>query len=117
MGNKKLAETKSRLKYSFASQMDNSEDIGSILAAYVHFDRDPEVINTLYRTYDSLTAGDILENANAVFTDARDVLVTLSNDDALAGVADIPSIDDRVARDPVSAASQSRRCNRRRAQQ
>lgn len=97
VGDKKLAETKSRLKYSFASRMDNSEDIGSILAAYVHFDRDPEVINTLYRTYDSLTAGDILENANAVFTDAREVLVTLSNDDALAGVADIPSIDDRVA--------------------
>ncbi len=94
---KLLEETKSRLKYSFVSQMDNSQGIGSILAAYVHFDRDPEVINTLYRTYDSITAQDIVENANRIFVDAGQVLVTLSNEAEMPGVEESPSIDGLVA--------------------
>lgn len=94
----KLADTKSNLKYGFAAQLDNSEAIGSTLAAFAHFNRDPvETINTLYRTYDSLTADDLRRLANQYFVDASRVIVTLSNGDSLAGMDEVPSLDAMVA--------------------
>ncbi len=94
----KLDATKSRLKYSFVARMDNSESIGEILANYVHFERTPETINRLYRSYDALTPEDLRDQANASFIDASMVQVTLSNDEAMAHLgAAVPSIDEAVA--------------------
>lgn len=94
---KKVADTKSRLRYSFASQMDNSGNIGSILASYVQFARTPETVNEVYRTYDRLTAEDIRRYANTYFTDANRVTVSLSNSAEMAGVNGLVSIDEMVA--------------------
>jgi len=93
----KVEETKSRLRYSFASQMDSSGSIGRILASFVQFDRTPETINEVYRTYERLTAEDIRFYANQYFSDANRVTVSLSNSAAMAGVSGQASIDERVA--------------------
>lgn len=93
----KVAETKSRLRYSFTSRMDNSGSIGSILASFVQFARSPETINEVYRTYDQLTAEDIRSYANKYFRDTARVTLSLSNSPAMAGVDGKVSIDGAVA--------------------
>jgi zinc protease len=93
----KVAETKSRLRYSFTSQMDSSKSIGSILASFVQFSRSPETINEVYRTYDQLRAEDIRSYANKYFTDAARVTLSLSSSPAMAGVSGKVSIDAAVA--------------------
>jgi zinc protease len=92
----KLADLKSSLKYGFAASLDNSQAIGDMLAGYMHFERDPETVNRLYRTYDSLTADDLLAAANRYLVDRGRVGVTLANTPALAG-GTLGSIDERVA--------------------
>jgi len=66
----KVEESKSRLRYGFTAQLDNSGSIGGVLASYVQFFRTPETINEVYATYDSLTAEDIRHYANKYFTDS-----------------------------------------------
>jgi len=93
----KVRETKSRLRYSFTSQLDNSGSIGRMLAGYVQFSRSPETVNEVYRTYDALTAEDLRTYANRYFTDAGRVTITLSNSATMSGVDSLSSIDELVA--------------------
>jgi zinc protease len=93
----KVGEAKSRLRYGFTAQLDDSGTIGSILARFVQFFRTPETINELYRTYDSLTAEDVRHYANRYFTDTSRVMMTLSSDESMPGIDDMPSIDELVA--------------------
>jgi len=97
VADKKVAETKSRLRYSFTSGMDSSGNIGSILASYAHFDRDIEIINQVYATYDSLTARDVRDAANKYFVDDSRVTFTLSSDESLPGIDGKASLDELVA--------------------
>ncbi|MDH3266573.1 MAG: insulinase family protein, partial [Gammaproteobacteria bacterium] len=82
---KKVQETKSRLRYGFTAQLDNSGSIGSNLASFVQFFRTPETINEVFATYDSLAAEDLRNTANQYFVDDSRVTFTLSSDAPLAG--------------------------------
>lgn len=94
----KLADIKSSLKYGFAASQDNAQSIGATLASYVHFERTPETLNQLYRTYDALDATDLVEVAGRYLVDQGRTLVTLSNADAMPGVAEaLSGLDTRVA--------------------
>ena len=93
----KLEETKSRLRYSFTAGMDSSGNIGSILASFAHFDRDIEMINQVYTTYDSLTAEDVRSIANRYFVDASRVTLSLSSDESMPGIDGKASVDELVA--------------------
>ncbi|HET6630684.1 MAG TPA: pitrilysin family protein [Woeseiaceae bacterium] len=92
-----VEDTKSRLRYLLTSQLDSSDGIGSVLAAYVQHARTPETINELYRTYESLTAEDIRRYANEFFVDSGRVMVSLSNSEKMSGVDGQSSIDALVA--------------------
>ncbi|MCF2915773.1 insulinase family protein [Pseudoalteromonas sp. Cn5-37] len=81
----KLADLKSNLKYSFINGLDSSQSIASTLASYMHFERDPEVINQLYATADSITPEDIKTVANKYFVDSSRTTVTMSALDKVAG--------------------------------
>jgi zinc protease len=74
----KLSDLKSNLKYSFINDLDSSQSIASTLARYMHFERDPEVINQLYKSADDVTAEDIKAIANKYFTDNARTTVTMS---------------------------------------
>jgi len=89
-------QAKSRLRYSFASGMDDSEGIASILASYVQFERTPETINKTFRTYASLEPEDVRRMAERYFTDANRVLVTLASDASLPGIDGSFSVDERA---------------------
>jgi zinc protease len=62
----------------------------------MHFERDPETVNRLYRTYDALSADDLLAAANRYLVDRGRIFVSLANTPTLAGAA-LGSIDERVA--------------------
>ena len=96
----KLAQTKSRLRYGFTASLDNSADIGSMLATFVQVDRTPETINELYATFDGLTPEDVREMADRYFTDRTRVTVTLSASASLAGLARDHSLDEMAAQRP-----------------
>ncbi|MCO7224787.1 pitrilysin family protein [Pleionea sp. CnH1-48] len=88
----RLNALKSNLKYNFANAMDSTSSIAGTLASFVHFQRDPELINRLYRSLDSITAEDIRHYANQYMIDSNRVTVTLSNSDDFKFANDI-SVD------------------------
>ncbi len=93
----KIEETKSRLRYGFTSNLDNSSGIAEMLARFVHFSRTPETVNEVYSTYASLTASDLRDMANKYFIDSQRVTVTLSNDAEIGGIDGKTSVDSLVA--------------------
>ena len=93
----KVAETKSRLRYAFTAQLDNSGGIGAELASFVQFFRTPETINDVYSTYGSLSAEDIRDIANKYFVDDSRVTLTLSSEESMAGFDGLASLDELVA--------------------
>ena len=106
---KRLEDTKSRLRYLFTAGLDSAGGIGSVLASFVHFARTPETINEVYRSYETLTPRDIRDAANRYFVDAGRVTVTLSNGNGMAGIDGKSSIDALAAKadDPGSGISGS----------
>lgn len=105
VGESKVEETKSRLRYSFAAQLDNSSGIGTALAAYVQYSRTPETVNEMYQAYDALTAEDIRQFADNYFTDASRVTVSLSNGASIADFGNEIMLDELVAPGTASGAS------------
>lgn len=97
INDEKLGETKTRLRYAFAAELDNSSSIGSALAGFVQHERTPETINDMFQSYDELTAGDIRRLANKYFVDASRVTVTLSNSSSIEGFGEHPGLDGLVA--------------------
>ncbi|MFY8273070.1 M16 family metallopeptidase [Pseudoalteromonas sp. SSDWG2] len=94
---KKLAALKSNAKYSFINSLDSSQAIASTLARYMHFERDPEVINALYQSADSVSSEDIRAIANKYFVDNNRTTVTMSALDKVAGFDKEIALDVRVA--------------------
>jgi zinc protease len=64
---KKLADTKSRIKYSFAMGLDSPDQIANALSQSVWLTGDPESINRLYAVYEKVTAEDIMRVAQKYF--------------------------------------------------
>jgi zinc protease len=104
---KKVEETKSRLRYGFTAQLDNSGGIGANLASYVQFFRTPETINEVYATYETITAEDIRDAANTFFVDDSRVTFTLSGDESMPGIDGMTSVDELVAAAGMAEASDS----------
>ena len=86
-----LNNLKSNLKYSFVNSLDSSEAIAGTLASYMHFTRDPEVINQLYRSFDNISPSDIKNAANKYFIDNNRTTVTMS------AMANVPHFDKEVS--------------------
>ncbi|WP_462164474.1 M16 family metallopeptidase [Pseudoalteromonas xiamenensis] len=93
----KLAALKSNLKYSFINGLDSSQAIADVLASYMHFERNPEVINELYASSDAVTAEDIRRIANEYFVDSSRTTVTMSALDKVAGFDKEVSLENLVA--------------------
>ena len=93
----KVEETKSRLRYSFTSGLGSSGNIGEMLAGFVHYDRTPEIINDVYRSYDALSSEDVRTIANKYFVDDSRVTFTLSSDESMKGIDGMTSLDELVA--------------------
>jgi zinc protease len=75
---KMLAETKSRLKYSFAMGIDNPTSIANTLSHIIQLTGDPESINRLYENYEKVTMEDLKAVAKKYLTAERLTIGTIS---------------------------------------
>jgi len=76
-----LKETKSNLKYSFAMNIDNPDQIANSLCHYIELTGDPETINRLYAQYDKVSVDDIKNVANQYFVPTGLTIATISEDE------------------------------------
>ncbi len=74
---KKLAETKSNIKYSFAMQLDSPDQIANSLALYIWLTGNPESLNNFYSIYDKVTAADIMAAAKKYFNNDKLTIATI----------------------------------------
>jgi zinc protease len=75
---KKLDETRSRLRYGFIQSMNNNDAIAGVLARYIGLRRSPDTIDKVFALYDSVTPEDIRKYAAKYFTDTNQTIITLA---------------------------------------
>jgi len=73
-----MDETKSNLKYSFATNLDSSTSIAEALSYAIWVSGDPEAFNTFYQQIDNLTLEDLQENAKKYFIPEHLTISTIS---------------------------------------
>jgi zinc protease len=78
---KKLQNTKSNLKYSFAMGIDDPDAIANSISHYIQLTGDPESINRLYALYDKVTNEDIKVVANKYYVESGLTIATISPDE------------------------------------
>lgn len=89
---KELADAKSAQKYGLIRSLDNTEQIASTLASYVHYNRSYATLNNYYRMVDSLTPEDLLAAAKKYLTDEGMVVTTLSSEAMPAAMSQLPKL-------------------------
>ncbi len=81
----KLSAVKSRERYGFTMQLDNSQSVAAAVARYVALRRTPDTIDKLYTLYSRLTPEDIRAAARKYLTENNRTIVTLSGPAAGGG--------------------------------
>jgi len=74
----KLSAVKSRERYGFTMQLDNSQSVAAAVARYVALRRSPDTIDKLYTLYSQLTPEDIRAAARKYLTGNNRTIVTLT---------------------------------------
>ncbi len=78
---KKLADTKSAIKYGFAMRLDSPDQIANSLAQFTWLSGDPESINRYYALYDKVSAEDLRRVAKTYLRPESLTIATISPDD------------------------------------
>lgn len=78
---KLLAETKSRIRYSFAMSMDSPTRIAEALTGPIWLTGDPETINRNFALYENLTPVDLMLVAKKYFVPEQLTVATISGDE------------------------------------
>lgn len=78
---KKLDETRSRLRYGFIQAMNSNDAIASTLAQYIALRRSPDTVDKVFALYDSITPEDIRKFAAKYFIDNNQTIITLATKD------------------------------------
>jgi zinc protease len=78
---RKLAETKSRIKYSLAMSLDNPDQIANSLASFIWLTGNPESINQYYALFEKVTAEDIMNAARKYFRPEGLTIATIGPDE------------------------------------
>ncbi len=73
----KLADLKSRLRYSFLMGLETPDDVAGRLARYIALTGDIEALNQLYDTYAQVTPADILDAAKEFLVEQKRTVVVL----------------------------------------
>jgi zinc protease len=90
------AETLNRLRsnqrYQVAKSLDNTESIAAMLASYVHYDRNGQTLNELFKMLDTVTPADIQKAAQKIFTDNNLVIATLAQGELPSEISKLPKL-------------------------
>ncbi|MEH6437655.1 M16 family metallopeptidase [Massilia sp. DD77] len=87
-----LEDAKSAQKYGLIRSLDNTEQIASTLASYVHFNRSYGTLNRYYRVVDSLSPADLQAAARKYLVDEAMVVTTLAHEALPAGIETLPPL-------------------------
>ncbi|MBI5471808.1 MAG: insulinase family protein [Ignavibacteriae bacterium] len=79
---KRLADIKSYMKYSYAMGLNNADAIANSIAHYISMTGDPESVNKVYELYDSVTPKDLLAVANKYFDVSNRTVVLMTQEGA-----------------------------------
>lgn len=74
-----LAQTKSNLKYSAAMDMDSPSSIAGSLTYYIWITGNPESLNRIYKSYDKVTAEDLMRAAKKYFVPQHLTISTITS--------------------------------------
>jgi zinc protease len=74
----KLNAVKSRERYGFTMQLDNSQSVAAAVTRYVALRRTPDTIDKLYALYSRLTPEDIRAAARKYLTENNRTIITLT---------------------------------------
>ncbi len=77
---KTLADTKSRMKYSYAMSIDNPTGIANSLSTFITLIGDPESLNRLYALYEKVTVNDLKAAAVKYYVPSGLTVATISAD-------------------------------------
>ncbi|MFQ5511781.1 MAG: M16 family metallopeptidase [Candidatus Krumholzibacteriia bacterium] len=75
---KRLADIKSRLRYSFAMGLDTAEGVADELTHFINLTGDPFAVNEIYKRYEEISSKDIITLARRYFTKDNCTEVTLT---------------------------------------
>jgi zinc protease len=89
---KRLEDAKGNARYGLLRSFDNTNQIASVLARYVRFEREYGTLDALYRVYASLTPKDMQDAAQRTFVDHNLVVTTLAQGDLPAGMGTLPAL-------------------------
>jgi zinc protease len=78
MTQKKLDDTRARLRYETALGFDSSEAIAGAVAPFLALRRTPETMDRLFALYDTITPEDVRAIAAKYFTENKRTIVTLA---------------------------------------
>ena len=78
MPQKKLDDTRARLRYETALGFDSSEAIAGAVAPFLALRRTPETMDRLFALYDTITPEDVRAIAAQYFTEKKRTIVTLA---------------------------------------
>ena len=81
----KLEAVKSRERYQFTMQLDNSQTVAAVVARYVALKRTPDTIDRLFAVYAQLTPEDIRAAARKYLVETGRTIVTLTGPPAGGG--------------------------------
>ena len=73
-----LDQTRSRLRYGFAMNLNSNDAIAGTLAQYISLRRSPDTIDKLFALYDSITPADIRAAAQKYFVKSNQTIITLA---------------------------------------
>jgi zinc protease len=76
---KKLDETRSRMRYGFSMAMNSNDAIAGTLARFISLKRSPDTVNKLFALYDSVTPEDIRTYAEKYFKETNKTVITLKS--------------------------------------
>lgn len=77
VSNQKLADLKSRLKYSFLMGLETPDAVAGRLARYIALTGGIQAVDQLYATYERVTPEDILNVANKFLVEQKRTVVVL----------------------------------------
>jgi len=75
---KRLADVKSNIRYSFAMSLDTARSVARHLTFFIGLTGDPSTINEMYARYDEVTPADLQQTAATYLTRPRSTVVTLT---------------------------------------
>ena len=79
---KKLQEIKSHIKYAFAMQLNNPDNVAVTVASYIALTGNYESMNKVYSQYDKVTPDDIVRAAKKYFTKENRTVVVLQHEES-----------------------------------